>query len=185
MWGKVGFLLGGGLGRRGNSTTLPWPWQPSWSPFLPLSATSIDGREPDDLSSELKWKECSTKTNFKNPGEGGTIAEFSWNCIVPLKVVKDYVNHLGQMKCERKSEELKVKGSKCSGWKKITTTFNESNCKILTKCRRWKFMNLICTWYDMESCLRGRSQRKWHIYSTYRWRDLIRHYGERDFVKKA
>ena len=44
-------------------------------------------------------------------------------------------------------------------------------------------MNLICTWYDMESCLRGRSQRKWHIYSTYRWQDLIRHYGERDCEK--
>ena len=112
-------------------------------------------------------------------------AEFSRNCIVPLKFVKDYVDHLGQMKCVRKSEEMKVKGRKRSGWKKITTTFNESNCKILTKCRRWKFMNLICTWYDMESCLRGRSQRKWHIYSTYRWQDLIRHYGERDFVKKA
>ena len=37
----------------------------------------------------------------------------------------------------------------------------------------------------MESCLRGRSQRKWHIYRTYRWQDLIRHYGERDFVKKS
>ena len=24
-----------------------------------------------------------------------------------------------------------------------------------------------------------------YIYSTYRWQDLIRHYGERDFVKKA
>ena len=124
--------------------------------------------------------------NKLNPGEGGTIAEFSRKFIVPLKFVKkDYVDHLGQMKCVRKSEELKVKGRKRSGWKKITTTFNESNCKILTKCRRWKFMNLICTRYDMESCLRARSQRKWHIYSTYRWRDLIRHYGERDFVKKA
>ena len=89
-----------------------------------------------------------------------------------------------KLKCVRKSEELKVQGRKRSGWKMITTTFNESDCNILTKCRRWKFMNLICTWYDMESCLRGRSQRKWHIYSTYRWQDLIRHCGERDFVKK-
>ena len=51
--------------------------------------------------------------NKLNPGEGGTIAEFSWNCIVPLKFVKkDYVDHLGQMKCVRKSEELKAKGRK-------------------------------------------------------------------------
>ena len=51
-----------------------------------------------------------------HPGEGGTIAEFSRNCIVPLKfVVKDYVDHLGQMKC---------------------LMLNESNCIILTKYRR-------------------------------------------------
>ena len=74
--------------------------------------------------------------NKLNPGEGGTIAEFSWNCIVPLKFVKDHVDHLGQMKCVWKSEELKVKGRKRSGWNKITTTFNDSNCRILTKCRR-------------------------------------------------
>ena len=72
-----------------------------------------------------------------NPGDDETKAEFSRNCIVPLKFVKkDYIDHLGQMKCVRKSEELKVKGSKRSGWNKITTAFNESNCIILTKCRR-------------------------------------------------
>ena len=155
--------------------------------YLPLSATSIDGREPDDFQPRAQMKRMFHQHKL-NPGEGGTIAEFSRNCIVPLKfVVKDYVDHLGQMKCVRKSEELKVKGRKRSSWKKITTTLNESNCIILTKYRRWKFMNLICTcnWYDMESCLRGRSQRKWHIYSTYRWQDLIRHYGERDFVKEV
>ena len=92
-----------------------------------------------------------------NPGDDETKAEFSRNCIVPLKFVKkDYVDHLAQKKCARKSEELKVKGRKRSGWNKITTTLNESNCIILTKYRRGKFMN-------MESCLRGKSQSKWHI----------------------
>ena len=53
------------------------------------------------FSPELKWKECSTKTSFKNPGEGGTIAEFSRNCIVPLKFVKDYVDHLPQIEMRK------------------------------------------------------------------------------------
>ena len=66
-----------------------------------------------------------------------------------------------KLKCVRNSEELKAKGSKRSGWNKIPTTLNESNSIILTKYRRWKFMNLFCTWYVMESCLKGRSQRKW------------------------
>ena len=64
------------------------------------------------FSPEPKWKECSTETNFKNPGEGGTIAEFSWNCIVPLKFVKDYVDHLGQIemrKEERRTESERQK----------------------------------------------------------------------------
>ena len=74
--------------------------------------------------------------NKLNPGDDETKAEFSRNCIVPLKFVKDYVDHLAQVKCVRKSEEMKVKGNQRSGWNQITTTFNESNCKILTKYRR-------------------------------------------------
>ena len=75
--------------------------------------------------------------NKLNPADDETIAEFSWNCIVPLKFVKeDYVDHLAQMKCVRKREELKVKGRKRSGWNKITTTLNERNCISLTKYRR-------------------------------------------------
>ena len=71
--------------------------------------------------------------NKLNPADDETIAEFSRNCIVPQKFVKkDYVDHLAL----RKSKELKVKGSKRSGWNKITRTFNESNCIILTKYRR-------------------------------------------------
>ena len=61
-----------------------------------------------------------------------------------------------KLKCVRKSEELKVKGSKRSDWNKIRTTLNESNCIILTKYRLGKFMK-------KESCLRGKSQSKWSI----------------------
>ena len=39
--------------------------------------------------------------NKLNPGEGGTIAEFSLNCIVPLKFVKDYVDHLAQIEMRK------------------------------------------------------------------------------------
>ena len=38
-----------------------------------------------------------------------------------------------KLKCVRKSEDLKVKDSKCSGWNKFTMTLNESICTILTK----------------------------------------------------
>ena len=42
--------------------------------------------------------------NKLNPGDDETIAEFSWNCIVPLKFVKkDYVDHLAQIEtCKEK-----------------------------------------------------------------------------------
>ena len=45
--------------------------------------------------------------NNLNPGDDETIAEFSWNCIVPLKFVKDYVDHLAQieMRKERRRTE--------------------------------------------------------------------------------
>ena len=38
-----------------------------------------------------------------------------------------------KLKCVRKSEDLKVKDSKCSGWNKFTMTLNESICTIPTK----------------------------------------------------
>ena len=49
--------------------------------------------------------------NKLNPGEGGTIAEFSRNCIVPLKFVKDYVDHLAQieMRKEKRTTESERK----------------------------------------------------------------------------
>ena len=49
--------------------------------------------------------------NKLNPGEGGTITEFSRNCIVPLKFVKDYVDHLAQieMRKEKRTTESERK----------------------------------------------------------------------------
>ena len=104
--------------------------------YLPLSATSIDGREPDDFQPRAQM-ERKLHQNKLNPADDETIAEFSWNCIVPLKFVrKTMLITLLKLKCVRKSKELKVKGRKRSGWKKITTTLNESNFIILTKYRR-------------------------------------------------
>ena len=46
-----------------------------------------------------------------NPGEGETIAEFSRNCIVPLKFVKkDYVDHLAQI--EMRKEKPRAEGER-------------------------------------------------------------------------
>ena len=36
-----------------------------------------------------------------NPGDDETTAEFSWNYIVPLKFVKDYVDHLAQIEMRK------------------------------------------------------------------------------------
>ena len=36
-----------------------------------------------------------------NPGDGETEAEFSRNCFVPLKFVKDYVDHRGQIEMRK------------------------------------------------------------------------------------
>ena len=41
-----------------------------------------------------------------NSGDDETIAEFSWNCIVPLKFVKkDYVDHLAQIEMRKEKRE--------------------------------------------------------------------------------
>ena len=39
--------------------------------------------------------------NKLNPGDDETIAEFSRNCIVPQKFVKDYVDHLAQIEMRK------------------------------------------------------------------------------------
>ena len=41
-----------------------------------------------------------------NPGDDETIAEFSRNCIVPLKFVKkDYVDHLAQIEIRKEKRK--------------------------------------------------------------------------------
>ena len=49
--------------------------------------------------------------NKLNPG-GGTIAEFSRNCIVPLKFVKDYVDHLGQIEMRKEKRRAESERQK-------------------------------------------------------------------------
>ena len=69
--------------------------------------------------------------NKLNPVDDETIAEFSRNYIVLQKFLKDYVDHLAQIKMfkEKQSQELKVKDSKHSSWSKVTTTLNERNTR--------------------------------------------------------
>ena len=154
------FNWGGGRGWVVKLYGLPWLWQAFWFPLSTAISNFYRWSWTWWFSARAQMKRMFHQ-NKLNPGDDETKAEFSRNWIVPLKFVKDYVDHLAQV--EMRKEKMKVKGNQRSGWNKITTTLNESNCKILTKYRRWKFMNLICTWYVMESCLRGRSQSKWHI----------------------
>ena len=76
------------------------------SHYLPLSATSIDGREPDDFQPRAQM-EKKFHQNKLNPGDDEKIAEFSRNWIVPLKFVKDYVDHLApiEMRKEKRKTE--------------------------------------------------------------------------------
>ena len=61
-----------------------------------LSATSIE-------FSALSSNERSFHWNKLNSGNGESIAELSPNCTVPQKFVKDYVDHLAQIKmCKEK-----------------------------------------------------------------------------------
>ena len=96
---------GGGLSRK---TLRPFPdsHKPSDSHYLPLSATSIDDREPDDFQPRAQMKRMFHQ-NKLNPGDDETKAEFSRNCTVPLKFVKDYVDHLAQveMRKEKRRDE--------------------------------------------------------------------------------
>ena len=68
--------------------------------YLPLSATSIDGCQPDDFQPRAQMKIMFHQHKL-NAGEGGTMAEFSRNCIVPQKFVKDYVDHLAQIEMRK------------------------------------------------------------------------------------
>ena len=69
--------------------------------YLPLSATSIDGYEPDDFQVRAQMKRMFHQ-NKLNPGDDETIAEFFRNCIVRQKFVKkDYVDHLAQIEMRK------------------------------------------------------------------------------------
>ena len=98
--------------------------------------------------------------NKLNPGD--SVADLSRNYIVSQKFVKGYVDHLAQIETRKE----KWKAANAAVGNKITTTLNESNCIILTKYRRWKFMNLICIWYVMESC-QGEEARESRIYKVH------------------
>ena len=51
--------------------------------------------------------------NKLNPGDDETIAEFSWNCIVPLKFVKkDYVDHLAQIEMRKEKRRTESERQK-------------------------------------------------------------------------
>ena len=80
--------------------------------YLPLSATSIDGREPDDFQPRAQM-ERKLHQNKLNPADDETIAEFSWNCIVPLKFVrKDYVDHLAQIEMRKEKRRTESERQK-------------------------------------------------------------------------
>ena len=68
--------------------------------YLPLSATSIDGCQPDDFQLRAQMKRMFHQ-NKLNPGDDETVAEFSRHCIVPQKFVKDYVDHLAQIEMRK------------------------------------------------------------------------------------
>ena len=53
--------------------------------------------------------------NKLNPGEGGTIAEFSRKCIVPLKFVKDYVDHLAQTEMRKEKRRAESERQRTQG----------------------------------------------------------------------
>ena len=47
-----------------------------------------------------------------NPGDDETKAEFSRNCIVPLKFVKDYVDHLAQIEMRKEKRRAESERQK-------------------------------------------------------------------------
>ena len=50
--------------------------------------------------------------NKLNPGDDETTAEFSWNCIVPLKFVDDYVDHLAQIEMRKEKRRAESERQK-------------------------------------------------------------------------
>ena len=120
---------GGGGGRGGGgggwvveATLQPFPDYdklPNVPMVVNLMILSPSSNEKNVPPKQIKSRRRRDKTNFI-----GTILSRRslWRTVL-ITLLK--------LKCVRKSEELKVKGSKFSGWNKITT-FNERNCIILT-----------------------------------------------------
>ena len=72
----------------------------------------IDGREPDDFQPRAQM-ERKFHQNKLNPADDKTIAEFSWNCIVPQKFVKkDYVDHLAQIEMRKEKRRAESERQK-------------------------------------------------------------------------
>ena len=105
--------MGGGEGWVVEATLRPFPDYEKLPDchYLPPSATSIDGREPDDFQPRSQM-ERKFHQNKLNPGDDETIAEFSRHCIVPLKFVKDYVDHFAQIEMRKEKRRAESERQK-------------------------------------------------------------------------
>ena len=124
---------------------------------------SIDGREPDDFQPRAQM-ERKFHQNKLNPADDKTIAEFSWNCIVPLKFVKkDYVDHLAQI--EMRKEKPRAEGERQQTqrleqdnndieWEQLYNSDQISSLKVHE-------LNLYLVRHGI--VFKGNSQRKCHI----------------------
>ena len=79
--------------------------------YLPLSVTSIDGREPDDFQPHAQMKR-KFHQNKLNPGDDETKAEFSRNCIVSQTFMKDHVDHLAQIEMRKEKRRTESERQK-------------------------------------------------------------------------
>ena len=102
---------GGGVGGLSRKTLRPFPDSDKPSDYLPLSVTSIDGRESDDFQPRAQMKRMFHQ-NKLNPGDDETKAEFSRNCIVPQKFVKNYVDHLAQIEMRKEKRRAESERQK-------------------------------------------------------------------------
>ena len=73
---------------------------------LSWSATPTNGREPDDFQPRAQIKRLFEESELDN-GDSEAIRKFSDKCIVPEKLVAEYVENLAQIKMhkEKKKEE--------------------------------------------------------------------------------
>ena len=98
--------------------------------YLPLSATSIDGREPDDFQPQAQMKRVFHQ-NKLNPGDDETKAEFCRNCIVPQKFVKkDYVDHLAQIEMRKEKRKTESERQQTQWLEQLYTSDQISSWKV-------------------------------------------------------